>query len=172
MGMYWHAGLAADIPKRRLERRIGERFTATLAQGDPERLSVGKRLALVLQIALVYGPEIICDRNTMLIPRSLQTNHDESALAINIGKRHAQDAMPTCAGTPISDPLPGAAEQCENGLVSKGRGGINELLYICGFQALRYFIGNSAAKTVTLLGSWWGVAPYHPMTQFLIEQRP
>jgi N-acetylmuramidase len=64
----------------------------------------------------------------------------------------------------LPDPLPGAAEQCENRLVSKGRGGINELLYICGFQALRYFIGNSAAKTVTLPGSWRGVAPYHPMT--------
>src|SRR5580704_3863242 len=92
MGMYWHAGLAADIPKRGLKRRISQRFTAPLAQGDPERLSDGKRSALVLQIALIYGPEIICDRNTMLIPRSLQTNHDESALAINIGKRHAQDA--------------------------------------------------------------------------------
>jgi hypothetical protein len=67
------------------------------------------RSSLVLQIALVYGPEVICDRNTMLIPCSLQANHYEPALAINIRKRHAQDAMPTCVGTPVSDPLPGAA---------------------------------------------------------------
>src|ERR1700729_288021 len=137
MGMHWHTCLVADVPKRGLERRIGEWLTATLAQGDPERLSVGKRSTFVLQIALVYGPEIICDRNTMLIPRSLQTNHNESTLAINIRERHPKDAMPTCAGTPISDPLPSAAEQCENRLVSKGGSSVNELLYIGRFQALR-----------------------------------
>ena len=98
----------------------------------------------------------------MLVPRSLQADHDEPALAINIGKRHAKDAMPTCANTPISDPLPGAAEQCENRLVSKGGSGINELLYICRFQALRYFIGHSAPKTVTLPGPRWRSRPTIP----------
>jgi peptidoglycan hydrolase-like protein with peptidoglycan-binding domain len=39
----------------------------------------------------------------MLIPCSLQANHYEPALAINIRDRHPEDAMPTCAGTPISD---------------------------------------------------------------------
>ncbi len=98
----------------------------------------------------------------MLIPRSLQANDDEPTLAINIRERHPKDAMPTCTDTPISDPLPSAAEQCENRLVSKGGGGINELLYIYGFQTLRYFIGNSAAKTVTLSGSWRGVTTTIP----------
>src|SRR5271169_3650188 len=33
MGMHWNTCLAADIPKRGLERRIGERLTVSLAQG-------------------------------------------------------------------------------------------------------------------------------------------
>jgi hypothetical protein len=108
----------------------------------------------------------------MLISRSLQSNHDESALAIDIRERHPEDAMSTCAGTPVSDPLSGAAEQCENRFIPKGGRSINELLYIRRFQALGHLIWHSASKPVALPGTRWQVTACHPMAQLLIEQLP
>jgi hypothetical protein len=108
----------------------------------------------------------------MLIPRSLQADHNQTTLTIDIGSRHAEDAVPAHVAAPVSDPLPGAAEQCENRLVPKGRSGVDKLLHVCGFQTLRYFVGDSASEAITLLGARRHVTAGHPVAQILVVQLP
>ena len=73
--------------------------------------------ALFSRITVKHGPEIVCDRDSMFVTRTLQQHSDHTALPVEIDERHSENAMPAGNVAPISNPLPGAAEKRQYGFV-------------------------------------------------------
>src|ERR1700687_5906168 len=91
-------------------------MAATL--GQPGRSRRRGRVSLRREVLTKQRPEIVRDRDAMILPRALESNGDGLVLFIDIGQRHPQQAVATVGVAPVTNALAGATQQRQNRLIA------------------------------------------------------
>src|ERR1700720_1602099 len=116
--MHAHTSLSPDIPQRRFKGRIGQWVSTSTPEADPQCFRAAVCCPLVTQIAAKHWPEVVRNRNAMLVSRSLEPHGGHAAILSNVGEGHAQDSVSARALLPIADSLTGAEQKRENAFVT------------------------------------------------------
>ena len=113
---------------------------------DPGGGGARGRGSLGLKVLTKQRPEIIRDRNAMILPRALESNGDGLMLFIDIGQRHPQQAVATVGVAPVTNALAGAAQQRQDRLIAPRHGGRDQAFNEERIESSRQSSGHAAAK--------------------------